>query len=36
MFDFAAARGAAFVTVCDDLTALRQGLTQGLAVARGE
>jgi 2-keto-3-deoxy-L-rhamnonate aldolase RhmA len=33
VFDFAVRQGAAMVTVCDDLTALRQGFTQGLAVA---
>jgi 2-keto-3-deoxy-L-rhamnonate aldolase RhmA len=33
VFDFAARNGAAFVTVSDDLTALRIGLTEGLAVA---
>jgi 2-keto-3-deoxy-L-rhamnonate aldolase RhmA len=32
VFDFAVRRGAALVTVCDDLTALRHGFIQGLAV----
>jgi 2-keto-3-deoxy-L-rhamnonate aldolase RhmA len=34
VFDFAVRHGAAFVTVCDDLTALGLGFAQGLAVAR--
>lgn len=34
-FEFAKARGADFVTTCDDLTALRSGLEQGLLVAKG-
>jgi 2-keto-3-deoxy-L-rhamnonate aldolase RhmA len=33
VFDFATRQRAAFVTVCDDLTALGVGLAQGLAVA---
>jgi len=33
VFDFARRHGAALVTVCDDLSALRAGFTQGLAVA---
>ncbi|HXQ41027.1 MAG TPA: aldolase/citrate lyase family protein [Candidatus Udaeobacter sp.] len=33
IFDFARREGAAFVTVCDDLTALGAGFAQGLAVA---
>ena len=33
MYDFAVQEGAAFVTVCDDLTALAAGFAQGLAVA---
>ena len=33
VFDFARRHGAALVTVCDDLSALRRGFTQGLAVA---
>jgi 2-dehydro-3-deoxyglucarate aldolase/4-hydroxy-2-oxoheptanedioate aldolase len=32
VFDFAVRHGAAFVTVCDDLTALGLGFAQGLAV----
>ena len=32
IFDFARREGAAFVTVCDDLTALGAGFAQGLAV----
>jgi 4-hydroxy-2-oxoheptanedioate aldolase len=32
VFDFARRHGAALVTVCDDLTALRLGFAQGLAV----
>jgi 2-dehydro-3-deoxyglucarate aldolase len=35
MFDFSRRRRAAFVTVCDDLTALRSGFAHGLAVAGG-
>ena len=35
VFDFAVRRGAALVTVCDDLTALGLGFAQGLAAARG-
>ena len=34
VFDHAMTHGAAFVTTCDDLTALRAGLEQGLEVAR--
>jgi 2-dehydro-3-deoxyglucarate aldolase/4-hydroxy-2-oxoheptanedioate aldolase len=33
-FDFARRHGAALVAVCDDLTALRLGFVQGLAMAR--
>jgi 2-keto-3-deoxy-L-rhamnonate aldolase RhmA len=33
VFDFASQHHAAFVTVCDDLSALRSGFAQGLAVA---
>ncbi len=33
VFDFARRHRAAFVTVCDDLSALRSGFAQGLAVA---
>lgn len=33
MFEFACRHHAAFVTVCDDLTALRLGFARGLAVA---
>lgn len=33
IFDFSRREGAAFVTVCDDLTALSTGFHQGLAVA---
>lgn len=36
MFDLARALGVEFVTVCDDLTALRTGLTRGIDVARRE
>jgi 4-hydroxy-2-oxoheptanedioate aldolase len=35
VFNFARRNKAAFVTVCDDLSALRTGLAQGLAVAGG-
>lgn len=35
VFDFARRHGAALVTVGDDLTALRTGFIQGLAVAKG-
>ncbi len=35
VFDFAVEHGAGYVTVCDDLTALRVGLEKGLDVARG-
>ncbi len=33
VFDFASQHDAAFVTVCDDLSALRSGFAKGLAVA---
>ena len=33
-YALAVAEGAGYVTVCDDLTALRVGFTQGLEVAR--
>ena len=35
VFAFARRHGASLVTVGDDLTALRVGFTQGLAVAKG-
>jgi len=35
IFDFAVQHRAALVTLCDDLTALRMGLAEGLAVVGG-